>query len=207
MIGSLWLVADLRDEMKQKIRELRVRHSTWGEAKWHKTSRSRLEFYKGLVDLFCAYEDEVRFRCIAVDSKRYDSAWHNNDDELGFYKCYYQLLHHWISDSNTYRIFCDAKTNRDPSRLLKLQEVLSNANLSSEISTIQSLPSREVALIQLCDLLLGASAARLNDTVESGSAKDDLLRYFEGRLRRRIAPTRRTEAKFNVFMIDLGGGS
>jgi len=53
----------------------------------------------------------MRFRCIAVDREQVNLALHQNDGELGFYKFYYQLLHHWILD-NEYRIFCDLKTNR-----------------------------------------------------------------------------------------------
>ena len=36
MIGSLWLPADLRDELKTKIKALREKHSAWGEIKWTK---------------------------------------------------------------------------------------------------------------------------------------------------------------------------
>ena len=36
MIGSLWLPADLRDEIKTKIKALREKHSAWGEIKWTK---------------------------------------------------------------------------------------------------------------------------------------------------------------------------
>src|SRR5690606_14489345 len=50
MIGSLWLPAGLRPELKEKVRQLREIHNTWGEIKWRKISPARLDFYKGLVD-------------------------------------------------------------------------------------------------------------------------------------------------------------
>lgn len=96
------------------------------------------------------------FRCIAVDRTQLNLALHDNDGELGFYKFYYQLLHHWILDFNAYRIFCDVKSNRDPKRLPVLARCLARANLTSSMDGIQSLPFHEVVLIQLCDLLLGA---------------------------------------------------
>ena len=40
MIGSLWLPAELRGEIKSRIHALRQRHSAWGEIKWTKVSRN-----------------------------------------------------------------------------------------------------------------------------------------------------------------------
>ncbi len=207
MIGSLWLPSNLKGELKGKIKGLRERHNTWGEIKWTRVSPSRLPFYLDLIDLFESYGLDLRFRCIAVDSTQVDMRWHDSDEELGFYKFYYQLLHHWILDFNEYRIFCDTKTNRDPSRLQVLRQCLSAANLSASIPQIQSLPSKQVVLIQLCDLLLGAASSRLNQTLQSGGAKEQVVRRLESHLGiERIGPTHRDAEKFNVFRIRLQGG-
>lgn len=205
-IGSLWLPADTRDEIKERIGALRERHQTWGEIKWTKVSPNRREFYFELIDLFIAYKDNLRFRCIAVDRTQVNPDLHENDGELGFYKFYYQLLHHWILDCNEYRIFCDAKSNRDPKRIPVLARCLSRANLSSQIEDIQSLPSREVVLIQLCDLLLGAASTRINATLHEGTVKAELVHRLESALGRRLEPTYKTEEKFNLFKIRLNGG-
>jgi len=169
MIGSLWLPEELRNEIKSRVGALRERHQAWGEIKWSKVSPNRRDFYVELIDLFFAYGENLRFRCIAVDRTQLNLALHDNDGELGFYKFYYQLLHHWILDFNTYRIFCDVKSNRDPKRLPVLARCLARANLTSSIDGIQSLPSHEVVLIQLCDLLLGAASSRINDTLRDGT--------------------------------------
>ena len=144
MIGSLWLPEELRNEIKTRIGALRERHQAWGEIKWSKVSPNRRDFYVELIDLFFAYGDNLRFRCIAVDRTQLNLALHDNDGELGFYKFYYQLLHHWILDFNAYRIFCDVKSNRDPKRLPVLARCLARANLTSSIDGIQSLPCRVV---------------------------------------------------------------
>jgi hypothetical protein len=207
MIGSLWLPASLREEIKRKIRSLRETHNTWGEIKWSKVSPSRLEFYRALIDLFASYGLDIRFRCIAVDHSQVNMSLHDNDEELGFYKFYYQLLHHWILDFNEYRIFCDAKTNRDPKRLQVLRSCLRNANLSSRIKDIQSLPSSQIVLIQLCDLLLGAASSRMNNTLKEGTAKTKIVRHMEEVLNvSSLAPTSRNVEKFNIFKIRLSGG-
>jgi len=206
MIGSLWLPMILREEIKSQIKTLRQRHETWGEIKWSKVSPNRQDFYIALIDLFIGYGNNLRFRCIAVDRTQFNLALHGNDGELGFYKFYYQLLHHWILDFNSYRVFCDAKSNRDPSRLPVLTQYLSRANLTSSIDTIQSLHSNELVLIQLCDLLLGAASSRMNETLHDGTSKKAVVERLEAALGRLLAPTHKGEEKFNIFRIRLQGG-
>jgi hypothetical protein len=206
MIGSLWLPAELRSEIKGRISTLRQIHNAWGEIKWSKVSPSKQDFYRDLVDLFVSYGENVRFRCIAVDHTQLNLNLHGNDGELGFYKFYYQLLHHWILDRNEYSIFCDAKSNRDPTRLPVLRRCLACSNLTAQISGIQSLPSSEVVLIQLCDLLLGAASSKINGTLRDGSAKASIVKRLEGALGRKIGATSKGEEKFNVFKIQLQGG-
>ena len=132
---------------------------------------------------------------------------HNGDAELGFYKFYYQVLHHWILDQNEYTVFCDLKRNRDRTRLQTLQRVLNNANRTSVIKDVQSLPSPEVVLLQLCDVLLGAVSARINGRTDLGATKEGVIANLERRLNRpRLGPTQKSEEKFNIFKIRLGGG-
>jgi len=206
LIGSLWIPASLRKEVKDKIWALREQHQVWGEIKWSKVSQGKIDFYASLVDLFQGYGEEMRFRCIAIDHTLFDKRWHDEDNELGFYKFYYQLLHHWILDFNDYSIFCDMKTNRDLHRLSELKKCLGNANISSNVTQIQALPSRQVVLIQLCDFLLGMASARLNGTLKDGGVKEQLIQRLERHLGRPLAPTYRDENKFNIFKIDLRGG-
>ncbi len=207
LIGSLWLPTNQRVFVKEKIKSLKDKYKVGGQLKWQKLSDSRLEFYIELVNLFMSFGKDLRFRCIAVDAKKVNfHLYHFDDKELGFYKYYYQLIHHWILDFNCYRIFCDLKTNRNPKRLEDLRQCLNNSNLSSSINSIQSLPAGESALIQLADFLLGATGARLNETVKSGSAKEKVLIHLENRLGWNLRPTSKVEEKFNIFRIQLQGG-
>lgn len=207
MIGSLWLPAENRSKLKQQITALREKHSVWGEIKWTKVSPSKLDFYIDLIDLFIEYNLDLRFRCIAVDSHVVDLARHDHDGELGFYKFYYQVLHHWINEYNSYAIYSDTKTNRYPLRLKELKSCLANANPDSVIKDIQALPSKQVVLIQLSDLLLGAANSRLNGTLTKGSAKEKLVQHLERELGiYQITPTYKSAEKFNVFRIMLQGG-
>jgi hypothetical protein len=176
--------------------------------KWTKISPAKVAFYADIIDLFMRYGMDMRFRCIAVDRTQVNLALHGNDGELGFYKFYYQLLHHWILDFNSYRVFCDLKCNRDRTRLKVLQRCLGYANSSSVIENVQSLPSPEVALLQMCDVLLGAASSRLNETLKTGTAKESIVQQLEARLdlRGHLAATGAAEKKFNIFKIRLEGG-
>ena len=206
MIGALWLPADLRGEVKAKVAALRAQHGVHGEIKWRKISPAKQAFYEDLVDLFFGYGSDMRFRCIAVDRNRMNLNLHSNDAELGFYKFYYQLLHHWILDLNEYSVFCDLKSSRSPTRLSELRKVLGNANLSATIETVQPLPSRQVVLIQMCDLLLGAASSRLNPGGLESTGKRAIVERIEARLGRKLGPTPKAEEKFNIFKIRLQGG-
>ena len=207
VIGSVWLKAEDRADFKKTIRELSDKHRVGGEFKWQKISKSREGFYRDLVGWFFGVGDRLRYRCIAVDREKVDLLrYHENDQELGFYKFYYQMLHHWILDFNEYAVFCDFKRNRVRSRLHTLQRCLGYSNLSSQITNVQALPSHESVLIQLADVITGAVSARLNNTARPGSSKEEVITELERNLGHKIQHTVRGERKFNVFVIDLQGG-
>lgn len=207
MIGTLWLPDELRNTAKSKIADLRAKHSIHGEIKWRKISPASEAFYLALIELFMSFGSEMRFRCIAVDRNEVNLGLLNGDAELGFYKFYYQAIHHWILDNNEYRVFCDLKLNRDRTRLATLKTVLGHANRTSKIASVQSLPSSEVVFLQLCDVLLGAASSRINDKALQGAAKKAVVEHLERLLNvERLAPTPRGENKFNVFKIRLQGG-
>lgn len=208
MIGGIWLPANLREEVKTEIKILRNQHNTWGEIKWTKVSPSRLDFYLDLVNIFYSYGNKMRFRCIAVNRAEVDPDLHDGDPELGFYKFYYQLLHHWIQGLNKYSIFCDMKSNRDNQRLRVLKRVLNNAHQLAEIQYVQALPSKQVLFIQLADLLLGVASSRLNETLKTGTAKEKVVLALEEclGLDHPLAPTWKHERKFNIFKINLRRG-
>ena len=207
VIGGLWLAAEDRVQAKHDIHALRDKHKIGGEFKWQKVSPSRLDFYRDLADWFVAMGDRLRFRCIAVEHGKVDLLrFHESDQELGFYKFYYQMLHHWILDFNEYAVFCDFKSNRVGSRLSELARCLRYSNLTSDIVNVQATRSKESVLIQTADVLTGIAAARLNNNLKAGSAKWELVTHCEQALGCQIQATYRSEQKFNVFVIDLAGG-
>ena len=206
MIGSLWIETELKNKIKEEIRNLRLKHNCWGEIKWTKVSLSQEKFYLELIDLFFSYGLQMRFRAISVNPKEINWTQHNNDKELGFYKFYYFLLHKWLVDFNQYSIFCDSKVNRDLSRLKVLREVLEISNRNINLKQVQALPSKEVVLIQLSDFLLGATSSAMNKIVHTNQSKIKVIKYLEKHLDKSIGKTSLNEKKFNIFSINLNGG-
>jgi len=207
IIGSLWLESDDRELFKGAIHDLRRQYKIGSEFKWTKVSPSKADFYKVLLTWFYNQGEKLRFRCIAVDYQEVDLIhFHQNDQELGFYKFYYQMLHHWIHPFNVYNIFCDFKRNRIRERLHTLKACLSNSNLVANIERVQSVRSRESVLIQLADVLVGLASARLNNRLTPGSTKESTVAHIEGLLGRKISSTALSEKKFNLFKINLNGG-
>jgi len=207
VIGSVWLNSDDREQFKAAIHDLRSQHKIGGEFKWTKVSPSKADFYNALLTWFYEQGENLRFRCIAIDHQQVDLIrFHQSDQELGFYKFYYQMLLHWIYPFNRYHIFCDFKRNRLRDRLHTLKTCLNNANLAAAIDTVQSVRSRESVLIQLADVLVGTASARLNGRLTPNSAKEGAVIHLERLLGHKVASTPLCEKKFNVFKINLHGG-
>jgi hypothetical protein len=56
-------------------------------------------------------------------------------------------------------------------------------------------------------VLLGAVSARINGRTDLGATKEGVIANLERRLNRhRLGPTQKSEEKFNIFKIRLGGG-
>lgn len=207
LIGSIWLRSEDRCEFKDGIYQLRNQYKIGSEFKWNRISPSRVDFYTSLIDFFFAQGERLRFRCIAVDREKVDlKLFHASDQELGFYKFYYQVLHHWILDFNEYAFFLDTKKNRCPLRLATLKDCLDASNLSSIVANVQAIESKQSVLIQLADVLTGVVSRRLNNSSKGSIARDAVLERVEQKLGRQIGPTSRSENKFNIFKINLSGG-
>lgn len=204
-IGSVWMPTARRTEFKEEFKSVLASNNKRGELKWQKVSPSYEALYLDILDLFFKL-DFLRFRVIVVESKKVNNVVYNNQDaELGFYKFYYQLLHHWIYDFNEYNFFLDHKVNRDVTRLPVLKKSLDLSNFSSKINRVQALPSEESYGIQLADILTGLVSSKFNNQLTS-KAKLKLISVAESNLGRIIGPTPKWEEKFNVFKIDLRGG-
>ena len=208
--GGIWVPNEKRAVIKQQIYEIRQKHGIHGEFKWGNVSNSKLSFYRELVDIFFLPEnDDIYFRCVVIDALEVDNEQFNDSDqELGYYKFYYQLLHNWLIASNEYYIFTDFKTNKDRCRLNELKRITNLGMYEDRIKLIQAIDSRESVILQLQNILMGTVAYKFNFGSNGQSeAKKELVSLVESHLGQEIAPMQKNgQKRFNIFRISLRGG-
>lgn len=201
-IGGVWIPAEKRQEAKAYISNLKDNYGLHGEMKWNHICPRSVEMYKELVNMFFD-DEEIRFRAICIKAAEVNHERFNaGNGELGFYKFYFQLIHHWMLMGNSYQVFVDYKTNGYQHRVQELGAILNNAS-TAELTQIQALPSEESVLIQLADVLTGAVASAFNTPKSSSAAKQNIRDLIERRLGHGIKGTSVGETKFNVFNINL----
>lgn len=202
VIGGVWIPYSYRNDVKDKFKCLKSEYGVNGEVKWNNVSPSKLDFYLQIIDLF--FQNPVQFRCIVVDSKRVDiHNYHDDDNELGFYKFYYQMLIHWLNEREDYWIYLDYKKNKLPNRLHTLKNILNNSTFSV-VKSVQAIDSKQSVLIQMADLLIGAVGYKYHNLTGS-EAKLKLIERIEENLGHKIGGTTKGTKKFNVFKIALRG--
>lgn len=206
-IGGLMLATESRTALKSKIKKLRDKYSVYGELKWGTVSENKLQIYADLIDLFFD-TDGLNFRVIVIDAQKVDNdIFNDSNSELGFYKFYYQLLSHWISHKNRYRVFTDQKTNGDKHHLQELKRILNNISFESPIYDIQAIDSKESLILQMENVIMGAVGYKYNFKGNGSSiAKENIVKHIKSRLGHEIAPTSVSEQKFNIFEIQLREG-
>ena len=205
-IGGLWVVREAKPALLNELRNLRGEIELFGEIKWQKTSRKYLDRYQKVVDFFFD-SSSMQYRVIVVEQKRVDyDKYHRGDEELGFYKFYYEMLIKWLWPGHKFLILLDFKRNRGANRFKTLQAVLENALGDKErIIDLNIIDSSETPLAQICDLITGAVAASYNG-IPADTPKAQLARYIAQRCGRNslALSTIASESKLNVFRIELG---
>lgn len=201
-IGGIWIPAEKRQEIKAYIGDLKTKYGLHGEIKWNHISPKSVEMYKELINIF--FDDEqIRFRAICIKASEVNHERFNaGNGELGFYKFYFQLIHHWMLMGNSYQVFVDYKTNCYQHRVQELGAILNNTS-TAELTQIQALPSDQSVFIQLADVMTGAVASVFNSKKSQSTAKQSVRELIEKRLGYGIQGTPAGESKFNVFNINL----
>ena len=201
VIGALACPRNRKEGLTRQINLLRKQHDAWREFGWKTLSPSRHDFYWSLLDLF-RNDQELSFRCLVVDRNILDhDQFNRGDNELGFYKLYYQMLVHWLKPACTYHIYLDWQQNRIQCRFKDLRDILRRRLTGkAKIECLEPVSSRQTALIQMTDLLIGAVGYAWNDLQGSTIKKAfcaDLARAVG--LSTLKTTTMLSEEKFNIF--------
>ncbi|NOT25790.1 MAG: DUF3800 domain-containing protein [Acidobacteria bacterium] len=163
------------------------------ELKWTKVTNQKYAQYKALVDLFFEHAalHRLHFKSVVFDSTEVDYAYHDGDEELGFYKFYYQFLLHKFgvyakSDEHSLYVSIDERSTTKY-KLGTLKDVL-NAGIrkkfgrnSNVVKQVEPACSKHSNLMQMADVLMGAVGWHSNDLADrpdARRAKIDLANYI-----------------------------
>lgn len=204
VLGAVWCPLEKKQQIFNRIKEIKARHgfSSKFEIKWTKVSPAKKQFYLDILDYFFD-DDDLHFRALLVPEK--DSLDHeqfNQTYDDFYYKMYFDLLKVIFKPDAKYRIYIDYKDTRGGEKINRLHQVLCNNmyDFSREIiERVQTVCSKEVHLIQLTDLLIGA-ISYVNRNLNTNSAKVLLIERMSKRSGYTLKhSTLLLEQKVNIF--------
>lgn len=205
VLGAVWCPLEKAREISVRLREIKKEHNLPPdfEVKWTKVSPAKSHFYLDWVDYFFD-DDDLHFRALIVPDKTLlrHGAFPGQDHDTWYYKMYFDMLKVILSPQARYRIYLDIKDNRGGAKVQKLHDVLCNNlyDFSRDIiERVQLIHSREVDLLQLADLLIGA-VSYANRGLQGNQGKLRLVDRLKERSRYRLTQTTLyREQKVNLF--------
>ena len=216
VIGAVYCPIEKKEEIFERLYSFKLKHNlipknkkndnenrTYYELKWNKVSKSKIEYYKDVINYFFD-DDDLQFRVLVVSNKSaIDYEKFNHTHDTFYYKMYFGMLKAILNPENSHHIYIDIKDTRSKEKVHKLEQVLRNDkyDYSKEIiKKVQQVRSHEVEILQLTDLLVGASAY-VNRGLANSKAKNELINLIKHRSKYSLTKsTLLKERKFNVFI-------
>ena len=183
VLGCVWCPSEKAQEINQRLRGIITGNGLppTFEFKWTKVSPGGRKLYLDLLNYFFS-EKDLHFRAVVIpDKSKIDHLAHGQTHEDWYYKMYFVLLSAILDPQSTSRIYLDYKDTRGGQKVQKLHEVLCNSFYDFSRTVIQRMQivhSREVPLIQLSDLLIGA-VSYANRNLSTNNAKQELVKRMQ----------------------------
>lgn len=216
VIGAVYCPIEKKEEIFERLYSFKIKHNLipknkkndkdnrpYYELKWNKVSKSKIEYYKDVINYFFD-DDDLQFRVLVVSNKtdiNYEKFNHTHD--TFYYKMYFGMLKAILNPENSHHIYIDIKDTKSKEKVHKLEQVLRNDkyDYSKEIiKKVQQVRSHEVEILQLTDLLVGATAY-VNRGLANSKAKNELINLIKHRSKYSLTKsTLLKERKFNVFI-------
>ena len=216
VIGAVYCPIEKKEEIFERLYSFKVKHNLipknkkndkdnrpYYELKWNKVSKSKIEYYKDVINYFFD-DDDLQFRVLVVSNKTdIDYEKFNHTHDTFYYKMYFGMLKAILNPENSHHIYFDIKDTKSKEKVHKLEQVLRNDkyDYSKEIiKKVQQVRSHEVEILQLADLLVGATAY-VNRGLANSKAKNELINLIKHRSKYSLTKsTLLKERKFNVFI-------
>lgn len=203
VIGCVWCPKEKTHQIHKRMRDIKRDNgiNPAGEIKWAKVSKGNIKVYNQLVNYFFD-DDDINFRCIVIDKRELNHTAYGQTHDEWYYKMMFQMIHILLNSENSYNIYLDYKDSQSGIRSRKLHEVLCNDQFDFDkriITNVQCLPSHEVGLLQMCDVLIGAIGYNQSG-LESNAGKAEVVNLIKNRSGRTLSrQTLPSEKKFNLF--------
>jgi uncharacterized protein DUF3800 len=187
------------EDVVDKLRAFRERAKMTAELKWTKVSRGKLNQYKEIIDIFVDFTSSnvVHFKALIFDCHQIDHrSFSDGDNEVGFYKFYYQLLLHcfgkpYCTTEHPMRFMVFLDERNTTYKLTTLKAFL-NRGMASKFG-IQSSPFRQIEprnshkcdITQMLDIVVGAVGYQrnmLHRRKDANPAKVELAAYLAKKL-------------------------
>ena len=227
-VGALYFIPaepDKGEELCQRIeRELSKKKEEYGlanhELKWERVPRpgQYLDGYKNLIG-FHLDNDRIYFRCMIVDTYEYslsDLKFMEGDKELGYRKFLCVFLADGLMKSKQeyfFKIKIDMKGTRPQYSLEDLEQATNSRFIKRssfegekclEYCKIEEAKSKDLCILQVADILLGAVVAKWNEKVRA-KGKLEMIDYIEQKLGQDLlTPTPPWNDRFNIWRFQVG---
>lgn len=185
VLGAVWCPTSEVREVNQRITEIKAKFGLGFnyELKWTKISPNHYKMYYDIIDYFFD-NDDLHFRGVVIPDKRIlNHSEFNQSHDLWYYKMFFTLFKNILEPDSEYKIFLDYKDSRGGERIRNLHKVLCNSvyDFSREIiKDIQLVNSRQVAIIQVADILTGA-IAYLHRGITANIGKNEIINRIKKR--------------------------
>lgn len=204
-LGAVWCPKDSTRRINEEIRRIKKKHVVLRglEAKWVKVSPGKIDFYRELIEFFFASE-ELHFRALIVpDKTKLRHEEFNQDHNTWYYKMYFEMLNVIFRPGESYNIYLDIKDTIGGEKVRTLQKALTHSNYDFDremIKKLQLVRSHEIEVMQLTDLLIGATVYA-NRKQFNSKAKTGIVNLIQRSSGYKLdRSTLRLESKFNVFI-------
>ncbi len=218
VLGAIYCQAAKKVEIFRRIEEIKRKHKLFPkyinekqnramyEIKWHKVSKSKVAFYKEIIDYFFD-DDDLGFRVLVIPNKNnLDHERYNQTHDTFYYKMYFNMLKVILSPSHAHHIYIDIKDTKSRQKVHRLEAVLRNDKYDYQkeiIKKVQQVRSHDVELVQLADLLIGAFSY-VHRGLTTGPAKIEVIEHIKHRSGYSLLKsTLPSEKKFNIFICNL----
>lgn len=214
IIWWLFMKRNLRNKIREKIKSIQKEYNMYSEIKRTSINKKNLDLTKKVIDIFFDFTwEDFWFHCIVVDKTKVDYAkYHNDDEELAFYKFIYHLLKHKFSYYTQYYLFLDFKQTRVNERVHYLQKYLEwhiyMNYKETKLKHVQAYDSKENIFLQVADLFIGAVGYCYNWYYEKDNhseSKKEIIDYILKKLDKinLCFQSLPSEKKFNIYKIKL----